>query len=75
MLIRLAASLRGPLADLLARTREFTREEVDLAVRLHLAPGNWRPVVNRAAQGIAGRLAGRLRRGVEFSVTRAPVGS
>ena len=55
-------------------------QQVDLAVRLHLAAvnrggGDWRPVVNRAAQGIAGRLAGRLRRGVEFSVTRDPVGS
>ena len=50
-------------------------EQVDLAVRLQVAPGDWRPVVNRAAQGIAGRLAGRLRRGVEFSVTRDPVGS
>src|SRR5215469_5731419 len=50
-------------------------QQVDLAVRLHLAPGDWRPVVNRAAQGIAGRLAGRLRRGVEFSVTRDPIGS
>ena len=55
--------------------------QVDLAVRLHLAVGNrvaagdWRPVVNQAAQNIAGRLAGRLRRGVEFSVTRDPVGS
>jgi SseB protein N-terminal domain len=55
-------------------------QQVDLAVRLHLAAvnrggGDWRPVANRAAQGIAGRLAGRLRRGVEFSVTRDPVGS
>jgi hypothetical protein len=55
-------------------------QQVDLTVRLHLAAvnrggGDWRPVVNRAAQGIAGRLAGRLRRGVEFSVTRDPVGS
>lgn len=55
-------------------------QQVDLAVRLRLAGanrggGDWRPVVNRAAQGIAGRLAGRLRRGVEFSVTRDPVGS
>jgi len=50
-------------------------QQVDLAVRLQLAPGDWRPVVNRAAQGIAGRLAGRLRRGVELSVTRDPVGS
>jgi type III secretion system (T3SS) SseB-like protein len=55
-------------------------QQVDLAVRLRLAGanrggGDWRPVVNRAAQGIAGRLAVRLRRGVEFSVTRDPVGS
>jgi hypothetical protein len=50
-------------------------QQVDLAVRLRLSPGDWRPVVNRAAQGIAGRLAVRLRRGVEFSVTRDPVGS
>jgi hypothetical protein len=50
-------------------------QQVDLAVRLQLAPGDWRPVVNRAAQGIAGRLAVRLRRGVEFSVTRDAVGS
>ena len=60
--------------------------QVDLAVRLYLAVGNraigaraaagdWRPVVNQAAQNIAGRLAGRLRRGIEFSVTRDPVGS
>jgi hypothetical protein len=51
---------------------------VDLAVRLHLgdqANGDWRPVVNRVAQSIAARLAGRLRRGVEFSVTRDPLGS
>ncbi len=55
-------------------------QQVDLAVRLHLAAGDgaagdWRPAVNQAAQSIAGRLAGRLRRGVEFSVTRDPVGS
>ncbi len=55
-------------------------QQVDLAVRLHLASeegaaGDWRPVVNQAAQSIAGGLAGRLRRGVEFSVTRDPVGS
>jgi len=60
--------------------------QVDLAVRLHLAigdraigdrgpAGDWRPVVNRATQSIAGRLAGRLRCGIEFSVTRDPVGS
>jgi hypothetical protein len=51
--------------------------QVDLAVRLHLsadsqAGGDWQPAVNHVAQSIAGRLAGRLRRGVEFSVTRDP---
>ena len=54
--------------------------EVDLAVRLHLAAvnrggGDWRPAVDHAAQSIAARLAGRLRRGLEFSVTRDPLGS
>ena len=54
--------------------------EVDLAVRLHLAAvnrggGDWRPAVDHAAQNIAARLAGRLRRGLEFSVTRDPLGS
>jgi hypothetical protein len=53
---------------------------VDLAVRLHLsadswAGGDWQPAVNRVAQSIAARLAGRLRRGVEVSVTRDPLGS
>jgi len=62
----------------------------DLAVRLRLAagerqpddrqpddrqPDDWQAVVNRVANSIAARLAGRLRRGVEFSVTRDPVGS
>jgi len=55
-------------------------QQVDLAVRLHLAAGDrgagdWRSAMNQVAQSIAGRLAGRLRRGVEFSVTRDPVGS
>ena len=50
-------------------------QQVDLAVRLHLSAGDWRPAVNQVARNIAGRLAGRLRRGVEFSVTRDPVGS
>ena len=50
-------------------------QQVDLAVRLHLSAGDWRPGVNQVAQSIAGRLAGRLRRGVEFSVTRDPIGS
>jgi len=54
--------------------------QVDLAVRLHLsagssAGGDWRPAVNHVAQSIAARLAGRLRRGVEISVTRDPLGS
>ncbi len=52
----------------------------DLAVRLQLAEGDWQPddwqaVVNRVANTIAARLAGRLRRGVEFTVTHDPVGS
>jgi hypothetical protein len=54
--------------------------QVDLAVRLHLsadsrAGGDWQPAVNHVAQSIAARLAVRLRRGVEFSVTRDPLGS
>jgi hypothetical protein len=54
--------------------------QVDLAVRLHLAAanrggGDWQSAVNHVAQSIAARLAGRLRRGVEFSVTRDPLGS
>jgi type III secretion system (T3SS) SseB-like protein len=54
--------------------------QVDLAVRLHLsadsrADGDWQPAVNRVAQSIGARLAGRLRRGVEVSVTRDPLGS
>jgi hypothetical protein len=54
--------------------------QVDLAVRLHLsadswAGGDWQPAVNHVAQSIAARLAGRLRRGVEVSVTRDPLGS
>ena len=60
-------------------------QQVDLAVRLQLAAGDgaagdgaagdWRPAVNQAAHAIAGRLAVRLRRGIEFSLTRDPVGS
>jgi SseB protein N-terminal domain len=47
----------------------------DLAVSLRLAgPGpaapDWEPAVKRAASSIATRLAGRLRRGIEVSVTR-----
>jgi SseB protein N-terminal domain len=40
----------------------------DLAIRLILATRDWQPVVDRTANSIAGRLAGRLRRGIEFSV-------
>ena len=52
--------------------------EVDLAVRLRVAAGNagdWAPAVNRVANQVAARLAGRLRRGVELSVTAEPIGS
>jgi SseB protein N-terminal domain len=49
--------------------------EVDVAVRLRVASADWRPAVNRVANGIAAQLAGRLRRGVEFSVALEPVGS
>ncbi|MDQ2813080.1 MAG: SseB family protein [Actinomycetota bacterium] len=44
----------------------------DLAIRLSLAVRDWEPVVDRAASSIAARLAGRLRRGIEFSVAAAP---
>jgi SseB protein N-terminal domain len=47
--------------------------EVDLAVRLRVAAGDWPPAVNRVANSIAARLAGRLRRGVEFGVTADPL--
>jgi type III secretion system (T3SS) SseB-like protein len=62
---------------LAAGTEEQGAGAADLAARLHLAPGDWRPAewqpaVNRAAARIASRLAGRLRRGVEFSVARHP---
>ena len=40
----------------------------DLAIRLILATRDWQPAVDRAANSIAGRLAGRLRRGIEFTV-------
>ncbi len=54
--------------------------QVDLAVRLvpaadSWAAGNWQPAVNRVAGSIAARLAVRLRRGIEFSVTPDAVGS
>ena len=55
-------------------------DQADVAVRLclsgpSLAAGGWQPVVNRVANNIAARLAGRLRRGVEFTVTCDPIGS
>ena len=40
----------------------------DLAVAVRLTTADWEPVLNRAANGITARLAGRLRRGIEFSV-------
>jgi hypothetical protein len=43
----------------------------DLAIRLSLAVRDWEPVVDRIASSIAARLAGRLRRGIEFSVAAA----
>ena len=60
---------------LAAGTEEEGAGATDLAVRLHLAAGDWQPAVNRAASRVAVRLAGRLRRGVEFSVARDPIGS
>ena len=55
-------------------------DQADVAVRLclsgpFLAADGWQPVVNRVANNIAARLAGRLRRGVEFTVTCDPIGS
>jgi len=44
----------------------------DLAVTLRLAVTDWRPVVNRAADRLAARLGGRMRRGVEIRVEAAP---
>lgn len=43
----------------------------DLAIVLSLSVRDWEPVVDRAASSIAARLAGRLRRGIEFSVAPA----
>jgi hypothetical protein len=55
-------------------------DQADVAVRLclsgpSLAADGWQPVANRVANNIAARLAGRLRRGVEFTVTCDPIGS
>jgi hypothetical protein len=46
-------------------------DTTDLVVRLQLAkpsPADWGPAVNRAAAGIAARLATRLRRGIEVII-------
>jgi hypothetical protein len=43
------------------------RDGTDLAVTLRLAPTETGPVLNRVADRIAVRLAGRLRRGIELS--------
>ncbi len=50
-------------------------QEVDLAVQLRVSARDWQPAVSRVANSAAARLAGRLRRGVEFSVMPDPVGS
>ncbi|HTX29052.1 MAG TPA: SseB family protein [Streptosporangiaceae bacterium] len=54
----------GITGFVLAAGRE---DGTDLAVTLRLAAGDWEPVLSRAANSIAARLAGRLRRGIEFS--------
>jgi SseB protein N-terminal domain len=43
-------------------------EPTDLAVRLSVLAPDWQSAVNRVANSIAGRLASRLRQGIEFSV-------
>ena len=48
------------------------QDGTDLAVTLRLAAGDHGPAVTRAANRIAARLAGRLRRGLEFSAAPAP---
>ncbi len=48
------------------------QESTDLTVTLRLAAGDPEPVLHRAANSIAARLAGRLRQGIEFIV--APSG-
>ena len=48
------------------------QDGTDLAVTLRLAPGDHGLVLTRAANSIAARLAGRLRRGVEFRAAQAP---
>ena len=48
------------------------QDGTDLGVTLRLAPGDHGTVLTRAANTIAARLAGRLRRGVEFSAAQSP---
>jgi len=43
-------------------------EGTDLAITLRLAVTDWQPVANRAAESLASRLAGRMRRGIEVHV-------
>jgi hypothetical protein len=54
----------GITAFMLAAGRQ---DGTDLSVTLLLAVGDTEPVLSRAANAIAARLAGRLRRGIEFS--------
>jgi hypothetical protein len=53
------------------RLAPSSAEGTDLAIGLALATRDWKPVVDRATDSIVARLAGRLRRGIEFSVTPA----
>jgi hypothetical protein len=48
------------------------QDGTDLAVTLRLAAGDHGPVLTRAANAIAARLAGRLRRGLEFTAAPEP---
>ena len=48
------------------------QDGTDLSVTLRLAAGDHGPVLTRAANNIAARLSGRLRRGLEFSAAPAP---
>ena len=43
----------------------------DLAITLRLGVADWRPVASRAAENLASRLAGRMRRSVEIRVEAA----
>ncbi len=46
-------------------------EGTDLAITLRLAVADWRPAASRAAESLASRLAGRMRRGIEIRVEAA----